>query len=151
MQVTTANYQTCQGWIGAMPAALDSQQTRVIAFGAKSLETAPAPFESLAAAFPHSVIVGCSTAGEIAGACVNDESISVAVARFARTRLKHTVTAISDAQDSLQAGARLGMALLGDGSLALINDNDFGIRGDATVVLVVKGAVTADPAAYRRP
>ena len=43
-----------------------------------------------------------------------------------------------------------GMALLGDGSLALINDNDFGIRGDTTKILIVKGTVTADPAAYRR-
>jgi hypothetical protein len=43
-----------------------------------------------------------------------------------------------------------GMALLGDGALILINDNDFGIRGDATKVLVVTGAVIADPAAYKK-
>lgn len=134
MQIETANYQTSRGWIGAMPAALDSAQTLVIAFGAKSFETAPAPFESLAVAFPHSVIVGCSTAGEIAGACVNDESISVAVARFARTRLKHAVTAISDAQDSLEAGARLGMALLGDElSAVLVLSDGTSVNGTALV------------------
>lgn len=43
-----------------------------------------------------------------------------------------------------------GVALLGDGSLALVNDNDFGITGETTAVLVVKGAVTADKAAYAR-
>ncbi len=44
-----------------------------------------------------------------------------------------------------------GVALLGDGSLALINDNDFGITGETTGVLIVEGAVTADPTAYKRP
>jgi hypothetical protein len=43
-----------------------------------------------------------------------------------------------------------GVAILGDGSLALINDNDFGITGDGTVVLIVGGAVNADLAAFRK-
>jgi hypothetical protein len=43
-----------------------------------------------------------------------------------------------------------GMAFLGDGTLVLINDNDFGIRGDATQILLVKGAVAADPAVYKK-
>jgi hypothetical protein len=43
-----------------------------------------------------------------------------------------------------------GMAVLGDGALALINDNDFGITGEATQVLIVKGAVNADLAAFRK-
>ena len=52
-------------------------------------------------------------------------------------------------RDFKQAPGKLeGMALLGDGSLALINDNDFGIGGDATGVIVVKGVVNADKGAY---
>lgn len=43
-----------------------------------------------------------------------------------------------------------GMALLEDGSLMLINDNDFGIRGDATKIVIVKGAVSADPAIWKK-
>ncbi len=40
------------------------------------------------------------------------------------------------------------MAFLADGTLLLINDNDFGIRGDETKIILVRGAVTADPAVY---
>lgn len=48
-------------------------------------------------------------------------------------------------RDFKQAPGKLeGMALLGDGSLAVINDNDFGIGGDATGIIVIKGAVKAD-------
>jgi hypothetical protein len=41
-----------------------------------------------------------------------------------------------------------GIAFLGDGTMALINDNDFGIGGDETMVLLVGGAVKADTAVY---
>jgi hypothetical protein len=34
-----------------------------------------------------------------------------------------------------------GMTLLDDGSLFLINDNDFGIRGDATKAMIVKDKI----------
>jgi hypothetical protein len=37
-----------------------------------------------------------------------------------------------------------GLAVMGDGALALINDNDFGINGDATKVLLIDGLVQAD-------
>jgi hypothetical protein len=43
-----------------------------------------------------------------------------------------------------------GVTFLGDGTMVLINDNDFGIRGDETKIILVKGAVTADTAVHRR-
>jgi hypothetical protein len=43
-----------------------------------------------------------------------------------------------------------GIAFLQDGSLVLINDNDFGIRGDATKVVIVNGAVSADPEVWKK-
>jgi hypothetical protein len=55
------------------------------------------------------------------------------------------------ARDFPKAPAKLeGLALLGDGSLAIINDNDFGITGDVTRILIVKGAVNADPSVWRK-
>ena len=43
-----------------------------------------------------------------------------------------------------------GVAFLGDGTMVLINDNDFGIRGDDTKIILVKGLVEADPRVYRK-
>lgn len=45
-------------------------------------------------------------------------------------------------------GKTEGMALLGDGALALINDNDFGITGGRTQIAVVRG--TGSRGASRR-
>ena len=39
------------------------------------------------------------------------------------------------------------MAFLGDGTLALINDTDFGIRGDPTRILLIDGLVGPDSVA----
>ena len=36
-------------------------------------------------------------------------------------------------------GKTEGMALLGDGALAIINDDDFGISGGRTQIVVVRG------------
>jgi hypothetical protein len=41
------------------------------------------------------------------------------------------------------AGKTEGMALLGDGALALINDDEFGIGGERTQIAVIRGTAIA--------
>jgi hypothetical protein len=52
---------------------------------------------------------------------------------------------VKDAPEKIE-----GLAFLQDGSLVMINDNDFGIRGDATRIVTVRGAVVADPAIWQK-
>jgi hypothetical protein len=119
MQYRTLTYVASLGWSDALPAALDSERTLVLAFAAPEIADSPAPLAELAAAFPMSVIVGCSTSGEIAGAQVQDSSISVAVARFDHTQLKRAFTRIDGPADSHAAGARLAEQL-GGGDLRAV-------------------------------
>src|SRR5438552_5319975 len=77
-----AKYRAGRGWDAPLPAEMDGPQTLVLAFAASEFARNPAPFAELAAAFPQSLLVGCSTSGEIAGTQVSDASVSVAVARF---------------------------------------------------------------------
>jgi hypothetical protein len=65
------------------------------------------------------------------------------VVALAKTLRFDTARDFPDAPTKLE-----GIAFLGDGTMALINDNDFGIAGDETKVLLVGGAVKADTAAY---
>jgi hypothetical protein len=67
---------------------LDSPRTLVLAFGGWELKDDPTPFRDLGQAFPHSVVVGCSTSGEIAGRSVQDGTVRVALSRFQRTELR---------------------------------------------------------------
>ncbi len=111
MQCQTVTHRTQGGWSAPLPVALDSEQTLVLAFAAPELADSPGPLVELARAFPNSVILGCSTSGEIAGSEVLDVSVSVAVARFAQTRLRRAITRVEGDADSFAAGARVAAQL----------------------------------------
>lgn len=74
-------------WSKSPMPALDSPRTLVLAFGAPEVSADPAPLAALAKAYPRSVVVGCSSAGEIHGTTVQDRSLSVTVTRFDKTDL----------------------------------------------------------------
>jgi hypothetical protein len=106
MDISTFTYHPERRWSVAEFPRLDSVQTLVLVFAAPEYIEHPAPLEDLALAFPNSCVIGCSTAGEIAGDRVQDESISVAVARFDHSHLAVASTQISE-PDSRAAGERL--------------------------------------------
>ena len=114
MQVTRAEYHPATGWTPALPADQDGPGTLVMAFGAWDLRNDDTPFASLRSAFPRAAVTGCSTAGEIAGPAVHDNSVSVAIARFERTPLRVAHTAVAGSADSAGAGRRLADALRAD-------------------------------------
>ncbi len=87
MEVMTIQYNKAQGWSQAFP-NWNSDKTLVIVFGASSFKRVLEPFEQLSEAFSKSHIIGCSTAGEIFDTTVSDDTLSVAIIRFANTRLK---------------------------------------------------------------
>src|SRR5258705_7901087 len=78
MKLETLKYAHAR-WAPDKFPALDSDNTLVVAFGAPSFRDNPAPIAELGRAFPNSVVIGCSTAGEIFGDTVMDESLSVGV------------------------------------------------------------------------
>ena len=129
MKVVTCSHMTDGGWGAPLPAELDSAETLVVAFGAPSYVDNASAFADLVAAFPASHLIGCSTAGEIQGSAIRDGSLSVAVARFERTRLSHAVVPITDAT-SFAAGAQLGQSLLADDLRAvLVLSSGHGVNG----------------------
>jgi hypothetical protein len=127
-------YRGATGWDAPLPVALDSENTLVLAFAAREHDADPRPLQELARALPNSLLLGCSTAGEIAGAGVHDGSISVAVARFEHTRLRRAATPIAGAADSFDAGARLAAQLAGTGLTAVFLLSDgLAVNGSALV------------------
>ena len=109
MELERRTFHASRGWVSPLPVELDGPQTLVLAFGASGLP--PAALAGLAAAFPQSVLLGCSTAGEIHGAEIFDDSLSVAVARFATTGLRQATANVAEASDSREAGRQLAAAL----------------------------------------
>ena len=158
MKVVTCSHTVGGSWHEALPSELDSPSTIVFAFGAPSYVDESAAFDDLAAAFPRSQIVGCSTAGEIHATTVRDDSMSVAVARFDRTGVSHATAPITR-EGSFAAGQALGRSLMKEdlrGVFVLSNGHDVngtqlaaGLR-DTVGDVPVSGGLAADGTRFQR-
>ena len=118
MELSTLSFSARTGWSSPMP-DLDSSQTLVLVFGASSFADHPEALTALRTAFPQAHHAGCSSSGEICGTRVLDESLAVAVLRFARTRVRTAETAIGEEVSSREAGESLGRAVRGEGLRAV--------------------------------
>jgi len=134
VQIETLSHRRGSGWSAALPAELDSAKTLVLAFGASAYGEDPAELAELAAAFPASHIVGCSSAGEIHAHFVADDTLVVAVARFARTTLAVATSPVNAMSDSQAAGARLGTLLASHApQLVLVFSDGLAVNGTELV------------------
>lgn len=110
--IDTLTYQTRSGWSEKSFPNLDSERTIVLVFGASPYIDKPAPFKELRRHFPRSHFLGCSTAGEISGAALLDDSLSVGVCRFEHTQVATATAPIASRADSMTAGQVLARQLL---------------------------------------
>lgn len=84
MQLETFRYTSHGGWDRQPNPALDSPDTLVLAFGPADLMPLTTGLSTLRACFPSAVWGGASTAGEILDRNVDDDTLTVAVARYQR-------------------------------------------------------------------
>jgi len=136
-----------------LPTELDSAATVVAAFASPRLGVA-APLADLQATFPASRVVGCSTAGEIVGSRLCDDTVALGVARFDRTRVETTTARVSSSADSSAAGRRVAESLgasdlravfvLSDGLLVNGSELVDGATGALPPDVVVSGGLAGD-------
>lgn len=134
MDVWTFDNHPGAGWsVDPLPAC-DSPRTLVLAFGGARGTFAAALVDELRAAYPSSCLLGCSTAGEIHGRHLLDDTVTVAVARFAGTRLSQATVPIGGAEGSRAAGRTLGRRLAADDLHAvLVLSDGIGVNGSELV------------------
>ncbi|MGK4008656.1 FIST N-terminal domain-containing protein [Sorangium sp. So ce1036] len=145
--------------VRALP-ALDSDRTLVLVFGAPEFADDPGAIRELRRAYPRSHMVGCSSAGEIAGAAVRDGTLSVAVARFERTALRTAQVEVGSAAESFAAGQALARKLDRPGLCGvLLLSEGLGVNGSQLVrglnaalpeSVVVTGGLSGDGTRFQR-
>ena len=152
MKLETFNHTTSAGWSVATLPPLDSERTLVIMFGAPDLD--PGPIHEIARAYPSSHIVGCSTAGEILGTALYDDSLSVGIVQFEHTRVATAIAPVGSADESYATGEALaqqlydpqlrGILVLSDG--ALVNGSELvrGLNAALPTSVVVTGGLAGD-------
>lgn len=105
MKTTTCRWTKETGW--ALAAGTVTTPQLVLYFGAASQLAAGAPaVRELAAKFPGAIICGCSTAGEILGGHVFDDSIVAALVHFQSTSVRAVAESTANQADSQAVGRR---------------------------------------------
>ena len=107
MKIEQNTWTQKTGWRPSAPGALGKSAQLVLVFGAKGiLKQSPLPKE-LTSAYPDAHFVGCSTAGEICGTTVYDDSLTTVAAHFEKTTVRTYEVEAGSAKDSFLAGERL--------------------------------------------
>jgi len=124
MKLETYQYSKASGWNSEPDIALDSAQTLLLFFGSPDKPIVEQQLEILRKKFPESLMVGCSSAGEIFADAVYDESISLSVIQFEDVRLELAIEQISASNDSYAAGENLARILKNDqlSSVLILSD-----------------------------
>jgi hypothetical protein len=110
MIVDTLQYQNKKWSVAEFP-KLTYSEILIIIFAAPSFINEPGPIKELADHYAGAKIIGCSTAGEIAGAHVNDASLSVTIIQFEKSKVDVAYTQINKYLDSHDAGKKIVSAL----------------------------------------
>ena len=109
------------------PLALPADCQLLLVFGARRWLQLPDLFDALRSQCPQACIVGCSTAGEIGGTVVQDNSLVLTAVCLDATGIRMAVQKVDGPQDSYAAGRALTTQLLGDGLRHLLVLSD-GLR-----------------------
>jgi hypothetical protein len=83
----------------------------VLVFGSVEHLSNSSLSNSLQAATPNAIPLGCSTAGEISADSVDDQTCTLTAVRFEKTKLKQGSTPLNGMADSFAAGERIGRQL----------------------------------------
>ncbi|MEO8964276.1 MAG: FIST N-terminal domain-containing protein [Gammaproteobacteria bacterium] len=112
MQLKTFQFIKNKGWsLDSFPTELDSENTLVLIFAAPIFSEDSAPIQQLKENFPAAKMIGCSTAGEIFGSAISDNTIVVAIAKFEKTQLKLISISIENSFQSKEAGNEIANQL----------------------------------------
>jgi hypothetical protein len=147
-------------WLPASPDARGASLQLVLAFWTTAALLQQETWDDLAATYPGARIVGCSTAGEIAGVRVFDDCLVVTGLAFDHGRVEICSAQPTSSSDGEALGARLVAGLPREGLVhVLVLSVGLGINGSALVAGIVEnlpdgvavtGGLSADGARFEQ-
>lgn len=156
-QAVADNASELAGKLAALPVG---QPSLLLVFANATYFAEEGLLSLLQSAFPEAALLGCSTAGEITAAGVDDGTCTVTALHFDGIRPVSAATRLSGMEDSFDAGRRIGGQLLRPDLKAIllfgpgvhINGSAL-VEGLASVVgddLPITGGLAGDGGAFQR-
>ena len=111
MKIMQTKWTNDRGWDKVHPGDFDHVPQLVLVFGGVSALSEPKVLGEIREAYDGATIVGCSTAGEICGTQVLDDSLVATAVHFEQSEVAGSQVGVGDAADSYAAGKRLAEEL----------------------------------------
>ena len=111
MHVEQTRWSPAKGWTPASPGRGSANAQLVLLFGSPDCIKQTTWEQDIQAAYPSAHYLGCSTAGEISGTEVTDETLVATAITFEHTRVQGTSLKLGSVRDSYQAGEQLAKTL----------------------------------------
>ncbi len=134
MKIEQKKWTKEDGWQVLSDNQLKDVAHLVFLFGGTDILKDPKNYETVKNWYPHAHIVSGSTAGEIIGTKVLDNSLVVTAIQFEKTTLQVAKTKIEKMEDSLLVGEKLGDALPKEGLVhVLVFSDGLNVNGTSLV------------------
>ena len=111
MRFEQTQWSALDGWTPTPPGQLGAAAQLVLVFGSREVLQSANVLDEVRRAYPGAAVTGCSTAGEIYGARVFDDTAVVTAIAFRDTTVTVVSQQLSEASSSESVGALLGAQL----------------------------------------
>ena len=134
MRIEQKKWTEATGWTAQPLGDLGESAQLVLIFGATPILREKGLVEEVKRTYPGAHMLGCSTAGEICGTQVSDDSLVTTAVSFEHTRLKGAQVKLDQVKDSFQAGEYLARSLDPHGLVhVLVLSDGLGVNGSDLV------------------
>ena len=134
MQARQSVWTPLGGWEGDGEPTPDAAAALVLVFGSVTALRSPTVSSSIRARWPNARVVGCSTAGEIAGVRLLDDSLVATALTFEHTQVRIARATLVESGGSRGLGEALARALLTeDLAHVLVFSDGLEVNGSALV------------------
>lgn len=113
MKIETLSYTVERGFSANLP-EIKAPQLLILVFGHSSFLDHQQPFHALTTKYPQAVMMGCSSAGEILGSSIHDNSLVISFIQFESSSLRVSYAEIDDPQESRNIGRLLADRLVSE-------------------------------------
>jgi hypothetical protein len=111
MKIKQKRWTEARGWEPDPPGELGESAQLVLLFGSTFILKEQKCFREIKDTYPKAHLFGCSTAGEICGTQVTDDSLIATAINFEFTQLKGSQIRLNEVENSFQAGDHLARLL----------------------------------------
>lgn len=160
MKVEQRRWGANSGWTQLSEATFGTNPQLVLAFGSTAVLSDSKRYDEIREFYPNSHIITATTAGEILGSEVTDDTVVLSAILFEKTKLEFHQTDLAEGDQGYEAGKLLGTQLTAEGLVhVMVFSDGHKVNGTSLVrglteslphTISVTGGLVGDGTAFKK-